>query len=146
MARKNKKYSKGFERDFLFYMENKEIFTFFGNYPPKVSYDPSGVDAKRAFYIHESTGKYVPTSEQALLQELLVCKKSINFHIKMWAEGYAEWVLLESDIEEINRGFKCPPWVQKGIENQGMRIRIKNEDKDKKRFNKNKSEANREKK
>jgi hypothetical protein len=127
ISTKGKKYSKSFERDFSFYMENKEKFTFFGGWPPDIIHDCSGVSAKRAFFTHDSTGKIVPTSEPELLQELFVCKKSMNFHIKMWAAGFAEWVLLENDIEEINRDYKCPPWVQKGIEKQGLRMRIKNE-------------------
>lgn len=54
----------------------------------------------------------------------------------MWAEGFAEWVLIENDIEEIEKEYLCPPWVRKGIENQGIRSRMKNE---KRNMSKNKN-------
>lgn len=120
-----KKYSKNFNRDFNFYKKNIKYFTFFGNYPPKVKYDELGKDAKRCFYIFDSTGKIIPTSEPKLLQDLIICKKSINFHIKMWAEGFAECTLLYSDIENIKEKYQCPKWVITAIENQGNRIRKK---------------------
>lgn len=119
------RYSKNFERDFLFYKRNINNFTFFGNYPPEVFFDHNGVDAKKAFYIHDSTGKSVKTSEPELLQSLLVCKKSVNFHIKMWAEGFAEWTLLEPDLNDIISDYKCPQWVTEAIKKQGLRIRYK---------------------
>lgn len=89
------KYSKNFERDYTFYYNNRRIFTFCGTLIPKhvAVYDKNGKPAKEVFHAIESTGKNQPTSEPELLNQLLTCKASVNFHIKQWAEGRADGTL-----------------------------------------------------
>ena len=96
-----KKYSNNFERDYEFYLKNKDIFIFYGNGFPKfkAKASPSGISAKEAFYWIESNGQNKPTREPDLLNELLACKASVNFNIKMWAEGLAERTLTLEELE-----------------------------------------------
>jgi hypothetical protein len=113
------------KRDYIFYKNNINHFTFFGNYPPKIYYNKQGVDAKRAFFIFDTTGKIVSTKEPELFRDLIICKKSVNFHIKMWAEGYDEYTLLEFDINDIKQDYNCPEWVIKSIKNQAKKLKKK---------------------
>lgn len=89
------KYSPNFERDYTFYLNNVDNFTFCGTLLPKhlAVYDKNGVTAKEAFYHIESSGKNKPTKEPDLLNKLLLCKASVNFQIKQWAEGRADGTL-----------------------------------------------------
>lgn len=79
-----KKYSKNFERDYAFYLKNIEHFNFSGTRMPrhKAIYSKDGVTAKQAFHSIESDGKNIPTKEPQLLDQLLLTKASVNFHIK----------------------------------------------------------------
>ena len=87
-----KKYSDNFERDNKFYFENIKHFNFCGTLTPKFEAieDINGKTAKEVFYLIDSTGKNHPTCEPKLLNDLLMCKASVNFHIKQWAEGRAD--------------------------------------------------------
>jgi len=88
------KYSKAFNRDYEFYLKNKERFSFAG-VRVDIAHECSGVSAKENFYRIDTRGeKNVTTNEPELLNEILRCKKSINLHIKMWVEGYED--MLES--------------------------------------------------
>ena len=66
-------YSENFERDYKFYLDNKENFKFCGTALPRHSaiFNVNGVDAKEAFFKIDSTGKNVPTRESELLNKLL---------------------------------------------------------------------------
>ena len=89
------KYSNNFDRDYNFYFNNRKIFIFCGTLDTKFNsiHAPNGVTAKEAFYFIDAQGKNKPTREPELLTELLLCKASINFHIKMWAESRADGTL-----------------------------------------------------
>jgi hypothetical protein len=110
------KYSKNFERDYNWYLKYKDIFTFDGSPNRLLNIDlENGYNAKHCFYILDSTGKLLSTNEPRLLSELLKCKGSINFHIKMWVEGIAEGI---SNINEFIEEFELLDWMIKAIENQ----------------------------
>src|SRR5574343_1051794 len=90
-----KKYSPNFERDWGFYVSNVDNFTFCGTLIPKYTAIPSdsGKTAKDVFYDIDSKGKNSPCCEPELLNKVLLCKASVNFHIKQWAEGRADSTL-----------------------------------------------------
>ena len=123
-----KKYSDNFERDNKFYFENIKHFNFCGTLTPKFEAieDINGKTAKEVFYLIDSTGKNYPTCEPKLLNKLLMCKASVNFHIKQWAEGRADGTLpfcefagdgeaLEWKIEIIKHKYFgwLPNWIKK---------------------------------
>jgi hypothetical protein len=123
-----KKYSDNFERDNKFYFENIKHFNFCGTLTPKFEAieDVNGKNAKEVFYLIDSTGKNYPTCEPKLLNELLMCKASVNFHIKQWAEGRADGTLpfsefagdgeaLEWKIEIVKHKYFgwLPNWTKK---------------------------------
>ena len=95
-----RKYSENFERDYAFYYKNKDVFTFCGTLNPKhiAIEDAHGKSATEAFFLIDSTGKNYPTKEPKLLNELLLCKASVNFHIKQWAEGRAEGTMPKYEL------------------------------------------------
>ena len=140
-----RKYSANFERDYDFYLTNKNKFTFCGTITPKhkAIFDPNGKSAKEVFYSIDSSGKNHPTKEPGLLDELLLCKAGVNFQIKQWAEGRVDGTLplyeltgdgqvlnwLEKDGEviavsggNIREEFNLPEWVIKAVENQKEKI------------------------
>lgn len=114
------KYSKGFERDFSFYMRNLKVFTFCGTAEYESSFafvhDRSGLTAKDAFFLIESRGRkhfsdtvngqfgqgqhVVRTRHVNLLSRLFLVKSSINFHIKQWAEGRTDGTLPLSELSK----------------------------------------------
>lgn len=123
-----KKYSEGFERDYKFYYENRHVFTFCGTLTPKhvAISSEQGKSAKEVFYLIDSTGKNHPTNEPKLLNELLNCKASVNFHIKQWAEGRADGTLpkyefcgegetLQWDVKMVKHKYLywLPNWVKR---------------------------------
>jgi len=140
-----KKYSENFERDYKFYFDNIEHFTFCGTSTSKFKAiaDENGKSAKEVFYSIDSEGKNLPTCEPELLDKLLMCKASVNFNIRQWAEGRADGTLpfcefagdgetLEWEVKDGNPipiykksmaivyGF--PDWVITAVENQKSKI------------------------
>ena len=111
------KYSKNFNRDYEFYLRHIGRFDFAGGAEiPRVTFDENGVDAKRAFFLFDSNGTLAPCNEPELFYKLMVTKKGINFHFKMWAEGF--WDLMEP-IEFYLDEFDNPPeWVEKALREQ----------------------------
>jgi hypothetical protein len=88
------KYSKGFERDYQFYLSNLDKFNFCGTLNPNFEAIINGeLSAKECFFFIESQGKNYPCSEPLLLNKLLLCKAGINFQIKQWAEARQEGTL-----------------------------------------------------
>lgn len=110
-------YSNNFERDFNFYNDNKEKFTFCGEEVLSFPYDKNGLSAKDVFYKFDSTGKLLPTKEPELARLLLQCKKAINFQIKQWVEGYDDCLI---GREEYLNEFigEYPEWINKSFINQ----------------------------
>lgn len=91
------KYSEAFERDYEFYYKWRYKFNFCGTHPNEMRYKPifyqKGRSAKEVFYSIDSKGKNIPCNEPELLKELLLCKASVNFNIKLWAESRADGTL-----------------------------------------------------
>ena len=118
------KYSENFERDYNVYVNNAENFKFCGTLKPKFEAIPKGIkSAKEVFYTIDSRGINIPTAEPELLNDLLLCKASLNFHIKMWAEGRADATLPYWELLEIQKEFNLPDWVIVATERQKLKIK-----------------------
>lgn len=106
------KYSKGFDRDWDFYIKNINVFTFCGTSVAsstfKFEQDKNGYSAKEAFYHMESSGRkhfesvgsenggvkaLVKTKHPLLCERIFLVKSGINFMIKQWAEGRVDGTL-----------------------------------------------------
>lgn len=135
------KVNEAFERDYWFYLSNIPYFTFCGTLVPKHKPVPSskGVTAKEAFYSIDTHGKNIPTRQPLLLKKLLLCKASVNFNIKQWAQSradgtlpYIEFAERGGTIEYIKQGltlkiihynsikhrYNLPDWVIEAVERQ----------------------------
>jgi hypothetical protein len=112
------KFSKNFERDYNWYYKYRETFTFSGSMPRKIENSPSGKSAKECFHLYDSQGKIAPCREPDLLSEILLCKESVNFQIKEWAQdraiGYLPLVEFETIIEE----YELLEWMVNAVERQ----------------------------
>ena len=108
-----------FQRDYTFYFENRKRFNFCGCEVPHIAEDPNGLSAMECFFIFDSRGKLKPCKEPKLFREIWICKKSINFHIKMWVQGYHDCMI---GIPELLECMKNPPkWVKKALLRQLIR-------------------------
>lgn len=149
MSRSKKYFSSQFERDYAFYLDNKDKFTFAGSNikkdysiqfpgePEPIDKDDDGNDitvpfftpyaengksAKACFHLLDSQGKRKPCAEPQLLVEILTCKAAINLQIKTWAQSRAEYSLSLFELKEYLEHYKAPEWVLTAIENQKMKI------------------------
>lgn len=121
MSKKPIKYSANFERDWQFYVANFDKFSFWGGdaiFEPID--DPNGISAKEFFYKLDSTGMKkmatMPCRESEVVSTILRFKKALNFHIKMWVEGYEDCGM---GIHEYLEMFDNPPeWVETSFRNQ----------------------------
>lgn len=111
------KFSKNFERDYSWYLKYKDTFIFSGS-PPKKIETGNKYSAKEAFYLYDSQGKLVPTSEPELLQQIFKCKESINFQIKEWTQDRAKGYLPKIEFQKIIKEFELLPWMVEAVENQ----------------------------
>jgi hypothetical protein len=134
------KFSKNFDRDWDWYLKYKDTFTFSGS-PPKKIEKGDKYTAKEAFYLYDSQGKLVPTKEPELLLQIFKCKESINFNIRMWAEGRADGTLpavefskeahdkqkqyfidnglnFGEDYFTVEEEFELLPWMVEAVEKQ----------------------------
>jgi hypothetical protein len=139
------KFSPQFERDYQFYLSQKDTFTFSGSdiksdfgiqfpgdlpgldeeekeIPFNITYSEAGKNAKICFYKIDSEGKCGSCSEPQLLVELLTCKASVNLQIKMWAQGRAEYTLPAIELQEYCNYYQTPEWVFKAVEKQKDKI------------------------
>jgi len=141
------KYSKGFERDYNFYLSNIGSFNFCGTLNPKHTAISGGeLSAKECLYYIESEGKNKPCKEPGLLNQLLLTKAAVNFQIKQWSESVndgtlflfelskdywrklgggeietkiLEWVNKEPVyFNDIQELYGLPEWVIKAVDNQ----------------------------
>lgn len=114
-----KKFSPNFERDWNFYVANKDKFTFCGQIIPEIAEDPNGKSAKECFHALDSRGVLPPCRESKLLWEVIRAKKSINFQIKAWAEDY-EYMWLDFPVQEMLKSFEgsVPDWVGDALRKQ----------------------------
>lgn len=111
------KVSKKFKKVWKFYtdnMDNKK-FQFCGE-NIHINEDSSGLTALECMFLLESTGKYPTCREPEILKKAIIFKKSINLHIKMWAEGYCDMLM---GVNEYLQEFKSPPpWIEKAFRKQ----------------------------
>lgn len=125
------KYSKKFERDYKFYIDNLSRFSFCGKADDEffdrngnilVIYDRDGASAKYAFYLYESNGEIVKTFDEKLLLSLHKAKASINLHIKMWSDGRIDGTLPKVEFEEYCNSIFMPKWVLKAVESNAQPV------------------------
>jgi len=116
-----KKYSQRFEEDYHFYWRNVERFKFSGKKPADVVSDPNGKDAKHCFHVMDSQGKRLPCSEPEKLKALLMCKASINWHIKQWVEGYLDGTFPPPEMRKYFDEIQAPDWVEKAVTGQAIK-------------------------
>lgn len=122
MVIKMPKYSKGFERDWKFYNDNKDRYNFCGEEIDIAVWSPTGVDAKYAFLKYDSKKEIFPTKEPELLNSILLCKASVNLHIKMYAEDLERGTFSLIDLEEIRTETRAPAWFMQAVWNQAKAI------------------------
>ena len=116
------KYSRNFERDWKFYTDNLSVFNFAGKLPPSTVLSRSGPGAKECFYIHDSTGVLNACAEPKLLEQALICKASVNLHIKLWAYGIAHGTFGEFELRVYLDSLQAPDWVMKAVVEQTKRL------------------------
>lgn len=110
------KYSDTFNRDFEFYERHIGKLTYIGAPLPDFVQDRNGADAKKAFLAYDAQGKIIPTCEVEKILGIIAFKKALNFHLKMWAEGYSDMFM---GVHEYMEEFDNPPeWVEKSFRNQ----------------------------
>jgi len=94
----------------------EDKFTFCGSKVESVEYDEEGYPAKEVFYMLDSRGEVYPCKEPELLRKVIQFKKSLNFHIKMWVDGYEDMFM---GVDEFLKEFDNPPeWVGKSFRGQ----------------------------
>jgi len=117
------KYSTAFERDWDFYTRNLDFFSFSGKPAPEIVVSSEGgPDAKECFYIYDSTGLLKPCVCPELLQRVLVCKASVNLHIKFWAYGMASGLLLLAELYKYLSELRAPQWVADAVVAQAGKL------------------------
>lgn len=120
-GRASVKYGKGFNRDYGFYERHIGKFTYVGEDLSTPEADLTGADAKKAFHALDSNGKWIPCSEPNKLIDLLKTKKAINFHLKMWGEGFDD---MRMGVFEYMQEFIDPPaWVETSFREQIRKAR-----------------------
>lgn len=113
------KYSNNFNRDYNWYLKYKDVFNFDGSYDKNLKENLiTGKTAKECFYKFDSNGKLIPTKQLNLLKQIFKCKGSINFHIKMWAEGRADGTLPKLDFDSIIKEYELLDWMIEAVEKQ----------------------------
>lgn len=111
-----KRYSSTFERDYQFYLDNMAKFRIAGCTILDIPYAEDGATAKEAFHKFDSQGKLIPCKEPTLFKQILTCKKAINMHFRMWAEGFEDCGI---PVDELMAEFTNPPdWVSISLQNQ----------------------------
>jgi len=116
------KYSNRFNEDFEFYLknirfaylENGLVCQFHGKGIPEVQKGEN--DVKKAFYEFDTHGKLIPCENPALLIELIITKRMINWQIKQWAEGFRDFG--EPYSYYLKELTDPPQWVMLSLLNQ----------------------------
>ena len=97
-------------------------FDFCGEDVQEWPYSLNGGDAKYCFYKFDSTGKRVPSNNAQLVRKVLICKKSINLHIKFYAEGLNDNYSFFTVNELLKEFINPPQWVERAIRSQSYKI------------------------
>lgn len=116
-------YTKKYNTTWDFYLKNKDKLIFCGEaITTKINYSKDGVSPKEYFYILDTYGEskalQLECNDPTLVIEILRFKKSLNFHIKMWCEGFNDCIMPISDYLSLLKD--CPDWVYKAFKNQLM--------------------------
>lgn len=69
----------------------------------------------------EAVGECGNPKHPRLLKLALDGKKLLNFHIKLWAEGITDGIILPYQIQELL--FRLPDWVCEALDHQVYRLR-----------------------
>lgn len=128
------RYSNRFEEDYNFYLSNKDKYNFCGSDIEadfNIKHYDSGKTAKECFYLFDSNGirDFKCKNKQELL-DVLITKASINLHIKMYAESWANYELSRFEILEIVDEINAPKWFYEAIEKQMLKFLKAKKDKD----------------
>lgn len=117
------KFSPAFNRDWDFFMKNRPLVPFVSKWSfagERVTWEADEtlepLPAKEAFYTFDSAGKRHPCTELDILLSIITFKKSLNFHIKMWVEGY-NWCGQGVDVY-LAEFIDPPEWVGESFRNQ----------------------------
>ena len=110
------KYSIKFEKDWDWFVKYKEVFNFHGKSPVKFIETKEGLSAKECFQKFDSKGIKLPCCEIELLNEILICKGSINLNIKMWAEDRAKGILPKIEFDKICKEYELLDWMIQSVE------------------------------
>ena len=105
-------------------MKNLDKFNFWGGgeivSPP---YDPEGHTPRISFYKYDCSGVLLPCNDPELFKKVMIFKKSLNFQIKQWVEGFSDCLVgVDEYLEELN---DPPDWVKKSFIGQLNKIRYK---------------------
>ncbi len=119
---KARKYSKSFSRDWDFYNRVADTFNIQGKLVSNIICGTEGKSAKECFYLYDSNGVIEPCCEPDLLKKILTCKSCINLHVKMWGEGRASGLLVNSEFEELIKEYQFPSWIIKAVNQSWVRI------------------------
>lgn len=106
-----------FKENWDFFLRNLDKMTFCGTgdiLTPE--FDKNGLSPEDCFYKYDSTGELDKCSDPELFRKVMIFKKSLNFHIKMWVEGYEDMLI---GIDEYLEILDDPPeWVRESFRNQ----------------------------
>jgi hypothetical protein len=123
------KYSSAFERDYAWYLQWHPVFNFDGSAQyftskgeSRIVADAQGLSAKLAFYLFDSQGRVIPTCEPELLLAITKCKGSVNFHVKLWAEGWLDGTFTGVDWQQVQTEYALLPWMVTAFENQVTKL------------------------
>lgn len=122
------RFSANFERDWNFFLANRHRLTFCGEHVPPPQPSDGGLSAKEFFYRLDSLGSKATSDlscrEPDLLVEIVRFKKALNLQIKMWADGFSDF--LEPVSYYMNELNVPPPWVEAAL--RGMIARRGSDD------------------
>lgn len=120
------KFSKRFDEDYDFYLLNCNRYNFAGKDVVsefKIIESCDGLSTKECFYHYDSSGtKEFICKDKDELIKIIICKASVNLHIKMYAEGFAEYSLSLKELKDIASEIKAPDWFLQAITKQAAKI------------------------
>jgi len=74
-----------------------------------------GVNGIKAFWLFDTKGRYVPTRHPHLFETLVKTKKSVNWYIKEYGDGFFD--MLEPISYYLNRFVRPPDWIETALKN-----------------------------
>lgn len=104
------------QTDFDFYLENADKFNFSGKHDVDIPQDTNGVSARESFKAYDTRGVIVPSRDAETVKKVINAKKSINMHIKLWAEGADDMCEPIYVYYNMIKGNK-PEWIARALSN-----------------------------